>query len=254
MRLRTVVGVVADEREAVGRLVGAELERAGRDRERLVQAVVPALLDPLRVLLDDVRRNDAAEQAPPVGELLLEDDRDGLVAVRAGDRLDVLVAGGGGDVELLVGAVLRLPHQRKVLDVDGHAVGPLRLRLDLVGDGLGIGLGELGGDQEVLVELHREVRVDAEGGREHCLVDVDNGGAVVLRGVLVEAGGLLVGAVGQRAAVLDGHRRWRGVLFGVAGAAGASAAGGGAERGDEQDGQDPSGGAVCAHGAPLEGC
>src|SRR4029453_106062 len=79
------------------------------------------------------------EQRLPVGEGFGEDHRDRLAVVGALDALDLVVAGGRGDVVALDRAVEVLPQVDEVLGADRGAVRPGRLRLDLVDDRLGVG-------------------------------------------------------------------------------------------------------------------
>ena len=113
------------------------------------------------------------EQRLPVRERLRVGHRDGLVVVRALDRLDLVVAGRadqvGAAAGLRVAALLQLPGELEVLGVDRVAVAPHRGRVDLVGDDL-LGAGRLGGrltDHEVGVRLDGEVRVRPERREQH---------------------------------------------------------------------------------------
>ena len=202
--LRPEVLVVADHGQALARGVVVDLEpAAGGDLLGvLVQAVVPAA----RLLLHVVGGQDEVprrEQRLPVAERGLEDHRDRLAVVGALDALDLVVAGGAGDVVVLDGAVEVLPQVDEVVGRDRGAVRPGGVLLDLVDDRLRVLAGLLGRVEEVLVHHDLEVGGEVEGHRHRVHHDVRHRGPVVLGGVVVEAGGLLVGGVVQGAALLD---------------------------------------------------
>ena len=82
----------------------------------------------------NLRRNEAAEEALPPRVCLLVGDNCLLVGLATGDRLDQLVAVGGVDLHIRVGAVVELPSVLKRGPVDRGAVVVVSLIHDGVGD------------------------------------------------------------------------------------------------------------------------
>ena len=122
--------VVAGQRDRLGRRVDRRhLERAGGG-ERLG---LPALVEGLRVIVGR-RRVQRGEQALPVDEGRRERDDDLPIVGALGHALDLLVAGGGDDLEVAVLARQRLPLGLEVGFGDRRAVLPDRLRVQLVDD------------------------------------------------------------------------------------------------------------------------
>ena len=166
-------------------LVGHEGGRAGFevDAFHLERARSPLGVDLLEVGVHegvgvlDLRRHQGVEETLPPRVRLFEGDHGLLVVVAALDGLDQLVAVGGVDLDIRVGAVVELEGVLVCRPVDRGAVVVLGLRVDGVGDhGLAV-------DDLVLhVRQVRRVRV--------------------VRAVAVEQRELRV-VLGQFAAVLD---------------------------------------------------
>ena len=155
-----------------------------------------------------------AEQRLPVAERRGEDHGRGLAAVRAGHGLDLVVPGGAGRLERLAAhvgelrvAALRLPVVDEVGRVERHAVGPDRLRVDLVHDRLRARARHRGAGHVVRVQLRREGVRDDVDRRPDLVHDLLEHELVVGRLVQdVEPGHVLVEGVRERAAALDGRR------------------------------------------------